>query len=78
LGLLAVLGVVVIVPLVNASSPPPAIAEHVLAGHTDTVWSLSTTQLDGRPVIVSGSVGDHEIPQLGGVGDHVIPHPAIT
>jgi len=55
LGLLAVLGVVVIVPLVNASSPPPAIAEHVLAGHTDTVWSLCTTQLDGRPVIVSGS-----------------------
>ena len=24
------------------------------------------------------TVGDHEIPQVGGVGDHVIPHPAIT
>jgi WD40 repeat protein len=55
LGLLAVLGVVVIVPLVSAPSPPPAIAENVLAGHTDTVWSVSTTQLDGRPVIVSSS-----------------------
>src|SRR5215212_2731990 len=54
LGLLAVLGVVVIVPAVNAPSPPPAIAENVLAGHTDTVESLSITQLDGRPVIVSG------------------------
>jgi eukaryotic-like serine/threonine-protein kinase len=59
LGLLAVLGVVVIVPLVNAPSPPPAIAENVLAGHTDTVESLSTTQLDGRPVIVSG--GDKRV-----------------
>jgi WD40 repeat protein len=55
LGLLGVLGVVVIVPLARAPSPPPAIAENVLAGHTDTVWSVSTTQLDGRPVIVSGS-----------------------
>jgi WD40 repeat protein len=55
LGLLAVLGVVVIVPLVNAPNPPPAITENVLAGHTDTVWSVSTTQLDGRPVIVSSS-----------------------
>jgi hypothetical protein len=60
LGLLAVLGVVVIVPLVNAPSPPPAIAENVLAGHTNTVESLSTTQLDGRPVIVSGS-GDKTV-----------------
>ncbi len=24
------------------------------------------------------TVGDHEIPQVGGVRDHVIPHPAIT
>jgi WD40 repeat protein len=80
LGLLAVLGVVVIVPLLNAPSPPPPIAENVLAGHTDTVetvrvWdpatggpigqpltghtsfvkSVATAQLDGRPVIVSGS-----------------------
>ena len=60
LGLLAVLGVVVIVPLVNAPSPPPAIAENVLAGHADTVWSVSTTQLAGRPVIVSGS-GDKTV-----------------
>jgi WD40 repeat protein len=51
----AVFGVVVIVPLVNAPSPPPATAEHVLAGHTDTVWSVATTQLAGRPMIVSGS-----------------------
>jgi hypothetical protein len=27
---------------------------------------------------VPDSVGDHEIPQVGGVGDHVIPHPAVT
>ena len=50
LGLLAVLGVVVIVPLVNASSPPPAIAEHVLAGHTDTVWS-GISQTPPSPII---------------------------
>jgi hypothetical protein len=24
------------------------------------------------------TVGDHEIPQVGGVRDQVIPHPAIT
>jgi len=29
-------------------------------------------------LVRSGSVGDHEIPQVGGVCDQVIPHPAIT
>jgi transposase len=45
-----------------------------LLGLADRLRELGVT----RVVMEATSVGDHEIPQVGGVGDHVIPHPAVT
>jgi hypothetical protein len=50
-------------------------AESVRVMFTGLLHALDATVAAATP---TGSVGDHEIPQVGGVGDHVIPHPAIT
>jgi hypothetical protein len=52
---LAVIGAALAWAILPTTATPPPTVEHTLTGHTNWVFGVTTAQLDGRTVVVSGS-----------------------